>query len=913
MAELLTTKKLAKQVNDQILNVLDYYQGDVITDRDANSMTLNSLLNQTANSNQIIESVIKSLELLVPNHISWGLDVKAMQPEPNHYITITKGQGVANANVFRIDADISVPVPLETNTEIYYVVLYAGTIQFLSEETTEALTLAKIVNPSRFATRVVDRVTVSEYNDSTDAYIQSFKPVNLYQDWLGNFEEDSITLLRNNISEVLADNIVGNIRLSENLKIINTQNTLELDSKSLKLFDSNVKVAEFNRKGSYFYNNAGNELARFTTTDARIGNMLLTGNSIQSADYISNIRGFKIDSVGFAEFEDVKVRGRISSSVFEYDKISAVGGQLLVANASVLSQDINDVETIIYVDDNVFGVGDFIRLKVAEKDEWIKILSEISGGNGYFVQRGINGYSENWTKGTAVYSTGKDSEGGLINLNAYDSYSPYIDVIQRYGDDSYLQLELKARLGNLNGITDPLYGQLSGFGLYSENVYLKGKLYAPDIKTNIDGARVELDSNGLRGYDDDENEVMTFNLSNISGISTPGDFFIGNESTENYLKWNNSTGTLTLRGDIAVFGGGGLGSSDLATNIVFFNDDGISWTSGDLIFSNGDSYAIEAGHIDYLYDILYIYFDKNYSLTELTYTYDINSCVGDDKCLLAIIEPISLSSVDEYVINAVKGSGTFISGDSIRTGSIDAIRLSVNQLSAISSDIGDITAGSIVGATIKTATSGSRVELSSSGILALDSSNNEILNVSTDGDSVGDLVIGNGSSYAKWDNSEQQFSIAGNIDAQSGSFTGNVGVGGSNLEISGVDKAIRVYSDTVTIDSTNNKLNWSENGSTKAATLTAGNYTPTDLASHVQTLMRASGNANTNVTYDDNRFLTISNSSLSTLSLLFYSGSNKAYTCGKALGFDISSDKTGALTYTSRWHIALRVELGSLL
>ena len=36
----------------------------------------------------------------------------------------------------------------------------------------------------------------------------------------GRFEEDTVELLRDNIGPVLADNIIGNIRLSENLKII---------------------------------------------------------------------------------------------------------------------------------------------------------------------------------------------------------------------------------------------------------------------------------------------------------------------------------------------------------------------------------------------------------------------------------------------------------------------------------------------------------------------------------------------------------------------------------------------------------------------------------------------------------------------------------------------------------------------
>ena len=41
--------------------------------------------------------------------------------------------------------------------------------------------------------------------------------------------------------------------------------------------------------------------------------------------------GWRIDGDGSAEFNNVYVRGTISASVFEYDKISSVGGSLYIA------------------------------------------------------------------------------------------------------------------------------------------------------------------------------------------------------------------------------------------------------------------------------------------------------------------------------------------------------------------------------------------------------------------------------------------------------------------------------------------------------------------------------------------------------------------------------------------------------
>ncbi len=97
----------------------------------------------------------------------------------------------------------------------------------------------------------------------------------------------------------------------------------------------------------------------------------------------------------------------------------------------------------------------------------------------------------------------------------------------------------------------------------------------------------------------------------------------------------------------------------------------------------------------------------------------------------------------------------------------------------------------------------------------------------------------------------------------------------------------------------NDKLDWVENSTTYAATLTPGNYSPASISAHVQTLMRAQGDADTLWGYDIFRTLTVRNSTLTTLSLLWSTGVNSATTCGDALEFDTSSDDTGGLIYAS--------------
>jgi hypothetical protein len=140
---------------------------------------------------------------------------------------------------------------------------------------------------------------------------------------------------------------------------------------------------------------------------------------------------------------------------------------------------------------------------------------------------------------------------------------------------------------------------------------------------------------------------------------------------------------------------------------------------------------------------------------------------------------------------------------------------------------------------------------------------------------------------------------------------------GENTIIDGDNEVIKVYSDNITIESNvNDMLDWLENDGTDhtyATTLTAGDYTPADLATHIQTLMRTAGDSNTTVTWDSTtKKFTIANSTLSALTLEWSTGANDSENCGQALGFDITADDSGSLSYTGDEEATLRVKLGKL-
>ena len=70
---------------------------------------------------------------------------------------------------------------------------------------------------------------------------------------------------------------------------------------------------------------------------------------------------------------------------------------------------------------------------------------------------------------------------GAVYLTADDSAAPFIDIVDgitKHADWNTAG-KIKARLGKLTGISDADFGgALSGYGLYSTNVYLKGNIWA---------------------------------------------------------------------------------------------------------------------------------------------------------------------------------------------------------------------------------------------------------------------------------------------------------------------------------------------------------------------------------------------------------------------------------------------------
>jgi len=194
---------------------------------------------------------------------------------------------------------------------------------------------------------------------------------------------------------------------------------------------------------------------------------------IRSTNYQTGTRGFTIQD-DLVEAENAIIRGTIRGGTFAYDKVNAIGGQMLVCNADTLAEDMGvlDNSVLITKGDTTFAVNDILLMRntvgAGVVEEWLRVTAV--SGTTYTVTRDLAGSftaNENpgWRAGTPVVkqgvSNGTDTySGGWLRLIGEGTNSPYYSVFQRTGL-AYNGFTETCRLGNLNGFlgyTSDLYG-----------------------------------------------------------------------------------------------------------------------------------------------------------------------------------------------------------------------------------------------------------------------------------------------------------------------------------------------------------------------------------------------------------------------------------------------------------------------
>lgn len=241
---------------------------------------------------------------------------------------------------------------------------------------------------------------------------------------------------------------------------------------------------------------------------------------------------------GNAEFQNLTVRGQFSVFEFLIQQVKAIGGKFCVSPAAIKTGSVEETEngykcffntdsgTII----NPFVVGDQAFHQVFDgqkmKRYW-RLVTEV--GADYFVLsktdcEANSGIPEADEEIVLLGNRTDINRQSAIMISAHDNNSPYIAFYAGINSYSFEGKE-PMRTGNLNGIVDEDFGQLTGFGLYCQNVYMKGvfRLMSGktveesigDVQSNLDNLQVgetNLLDNSNKGWKNTSYPIATIYL-----------------------------------------------------------------------------------------------------------------------------------------------------------------------------------------------------------------------------------------------------------------------------------------------------------------------------------------------------------------------------------------------------------------
>ncbi len=290
--------------------------------------------------------------------------------------------------------------------------------------------------------------------------------------------------------------------------------------------DNNISIHLCNDEGFYF-----------TDKDRNLGfgilpDYLSCGLDIGSTNFYSGAQGWRITNDGTAEFQNLKVNGNLDVYSITYNEMKATNGILLVTDAAQILKVVEDENTgdWIFTTDEFppFAQNDIVQVqyKVSQtrifqmKGEVVSVAQDGENTVRVAPYNTATGFSYNSTstsadrlgvtkftaidietcQGKYLIRIGNKSDANrqtIIKLNPYDG--GYIDFLADCStlasaacNDSTANSNKgvsKTRLGELSGVV--YNGQaLSGYGLYSDNVYLTGGIKNLDNKwqLNRDGS-----------------------------------------------------------------------------------------------------------------------------------------------------------------------------------------------------------------------------------------------------------------------------------------------------------------------------------------------------------------------------------------------------------------------------------------
>lgn len=287
----------------------------------------------------------------------------------------------------------------------------------------------------------------------------------------------------------------GNIRLAAG-----TSRTIFLPSTRIR--DNNGKIMIFSgeKDGQFIFRPDGdlstvnqtmiNDLGLSTPGLSVSGTSTLTGNvtaggQLSSPTYVSGFAGsgWRIDGGAETQLtvDRLTVRQRMDVYELVVNQIRGTNGALWVSDSAKVASVSGNRLTIDTGGDTSFVpfvVNDLLRCQRWNgKNIKYYVVRVTAVGSNYIDVTLVNGSSPREAGDHLVRmgNTEDTDRQGALYLTSSDSNAPYMDVLDGVNSASFAG-KTKVRIGRLDGITDPDLGTLSGYGLYTENGYFKGKI-----------------------------------------------------------------------------------------------------------------------------------------------------------------------------------------------------------------------------------------------------------------------------------------------------------------------------------------------------------------------------------------------------------------------------------------------------
>lgn len=219
---------------------------------------------------------------------------------------------------------------------------------------------------------------------------------------------------------------------------------------------------------------------------------LYAGSHVGSTTYASGFAGsgWQMYNAGgdiTLTVDNLVVRKALTAYELDINKINSVNGGIIisVANGTVMTVS----GTTFYMDEDdsnkeiQFQVNDYVRAQVYTGRgiaTYIGLVTAVNHSTTYgsanIVCTTISGTPYDGMELVQIGNTSNAARQNLIYITAADTNNPYIDMLANVNAGNFTNKQ-KVRIGNLTGITDAVFGgALSGYGLYADNVYLKGSI-----------------------------------------------------------------------------------------------------------------------------------------------------------------------------------------------------------------------------------------------------------------------------------------------------------------------------------------------------------------------------------------------------------------------------------------------------